>query len=148
VHGIVEPGVYSEPGQPREPRRAAFELAPIQHEGRGIYALEMHGTSLEGVEPRAPNGSMLICVDLALIGGKIEPHKLYIVECKGKEGLVELSARRARTFDDHVEFHCDDSRHPPISVPLPIEAHPTVKVRAAVWRVIREVGDYRYLIKR
>jgi hypothetical protein len=143
VRGVAEPGVYSEPGQ-REPRRS---FLAFPEDTGGIFALEMQGSSLEGIEPRAPNGSTLVCIDSAKIGLNIEPGRLYIIERTGAGGLIELSARRAQVFPDHIEFRCDDKRYPAITVPLPIEASQDVKVRGTVWRVIHEVSDLSHLIR-
>jgi hypothetical protein len=144
VRGVAEPGVYSEPGQ-REPRRS---FLAFPEDTGGIFALEMQGSSLEGIEPRAPNGSTLVCIDWGkILGTNIEPGKLYVIERTGAGGLIELSARRAQVFPDRVEFHCDDKRFPAITVPLPIEASENIRVLGQVWRVISELADLSHLLR-
>lgn len=107
---------------------------PLQH----TYALIVRGTSLNRI---APEGSMLICVDLAS-GSEVQEGNLVIVERSRSGDLLEVTAKRVRRKPDCYELW-PESNDPKWQQPIVLNGHDdhdeiSVKIRSIVRKVIIE----------
>jgi SOS-response transcriptional repressor LexA len=115
--GKVAAGVWLEIDQAFEPEEwLPFNPVPQYPEG-AVYCLTVEGDSIDRI---APQGSVLVCVDLYESGVTIRDGDLVIVErSKQQDGLRETTAKRVRSVPGGLELYPESSNPKwlPIFVP-------------------------------
>ena len=138
VRGVVQAGAWSEVWEwdsdqwydvplPVEPGLASMNL----------FAVESRGPSMD---KRYPEGTVLICSDVAQNGENVEVGKRYVVERTGMDGSVEATVKTLHRAADGELWLVPESNDPMFQEPIPLAGKDG--------ETIRIVGRVRYAMSK
>lgn len=138
--GIVAAGVWVEADSGADVIEEFLPFNPVpQYPEGAVYCLTVQGDSLDKI---APNGFVLVCVDLYMSGLAIRDGDLVVVErAKQQDGLLEMTAKRVRSVPGGFELY-PESTNPkwkPVAFPNnPSDDSETIRVLARVEFIMRK----------